>query len=337
MDGPEVATGPAQLVLTVTAARRFYVDGRSKVEIAEELKISRFKVARLLEQALATGLVRIEIGHPGSIDTELSSRLRDHLHLRTAIVVDTQETDAAALRAQLGQAAGHLLTETVTRDDVLGLAWARAVAATVPHLSGMAPAPIVQLTGSLLRDDLSATSTEIVRDVARLTGGRVTFFYAPFLLPDEETAQTLRRQPEIARAVAQFRSVTKAVVGLGGWGHGQSTIYDAMRPADRRTLEGAGVVADVSGIFLAATGAVVGRRHTARMICMNADQLRRVDDVLAIPYGVDKTVAKTVAVLAAVRSGLVTSLVTHTDLARSLLAAPAAQAPLTRRADARPR
>ena len=62
------------------------------------------------------------------------------------------------------------------------------------------------------------TSTEIVRDIGRLTGGRVTCFYAPFLLPDEETARTLRRQPEIARAISQFRAVTRAVVGLGAWG-----------------------------------------------------------------------------------------------------------------------
>ena len=112
--GSELTAGPAQLVLTATVARRYYVDGRSKVEIADELDISRFKVARLLDQALATGLVRIEIGHPGSIDTDLSSRLREQLGLRTAIVVGTEESDPAALRTLLGRAAGDLLTETVS-------------------------------------------------------------------------------------------------------------------------------------------------------------------------------------------------------------------------------
>ena len=315
MDGSELAAGPAQLVLTATVARRYYVDGRSKVEIADELEISRFKVARLLDHALASGLVRIEIGHPGSIDTDLSSRLRDQLGLRTAIVVGTEESDPAALRTLLGRAAGDLLTETVARHDILGVAWARAVASTVPTLGRMAPAPLVQLTGSLLREDLSVTSTEIVRDIGRLTGGRVTCFYAPFLLPDEETARTLRRQPEIARAISQFRAVTRAVVGLGAWGPGQSTIYDAMSTADRRALTKAGAVADVSGVFLDASGQVVGHEQTARMICMSAEQLADVEDVLAIPYGVSKAPA----VLAAVRSGLVSSLVTHDAMARVLL------------------
>jgi DNA-binding transcriptional regulator LsrR (DeoR family) len=315
MGDADLRVGPAQLVLTATVARRYYVDGRSKVEIADELDISRFKVARLLDQARASGLVRIEIGHPGSIDSDLSGRLREQLGLRTAIVVETQEADPAALRTLLARAAGELLTETVGRQDKLGFAWARAVASTVPVLAGMAPAPLVQLTGSLLRDDLSMTSTEIVRDVGRLTGSPVTYFYAPFLLPDEDTAATLRRQPEIARAFAQFGSVTKAVVGLGGWGPGQSTIFDAMTTEDRRALTKAGAVADVSGVFLDASGTVVGHEHTARMICMNAAQLAEVEDVLAIPYGVSKAPA----VLAAVRSGLVNSLVTHDAMARALL------------------
>src|SRR5687768_13874284 len=94
--------GPAQLVLTASIARRYYVDGRSKVEIADEFRLSRFKVARLLDQARNSGLVRIEISHPGAIDLDLSARLQETLGLRRAIVVDTPEVEPAALRLQLG-------------------------------------------------------------------------------------------------------------------------------------------------------------------------------------------------------------------------------------------
>ena len=85
------ARGPAHLVLTASVARRYYLDGRSKVEIAEEFALSRFKVARLLEDARSSGLVRIEIGHPGVVDVELSgtadgraraAALRRHRHPR---------------------------------------------------------------------------------------------------------------------------------------------------------------------------------------------------------------------------------------------------------------
>ena len=321
MDVAGLAPGPAQLVLTATVAQRYYVDGRSKVEIADELKISRFKVARMLEHARASGLVRIEIGHPGGLDGDLSGRLRDALGLRTALVVDLPTPgaggplDASTLRATLGRVAAGFLTESVCPDDVVGLAWSRSVAAMVPALSAMAPAHLVQLTGSLRRGDISATSTEIIREIAKSTGSSATVFYAPFLLPDLATAEALRRHPDIARATDWYARVTTAVVGLGRWSPELSTLYDAMSPEEQRDLSDAGAVADLSGVFVDESGAVVGEEHTARMITMPAEQLRHVGEVVAVASGVERVPA----VRAAAASGLVTTLVTHTAVARALL------------------
>src|SRR6266536_3153736 len=131
------AGGPAELVLTASVARRYYVDGLSKVEIADEFRLSRFKVARLLSAARTSGLVRIEIGYPGVIDVNLSGRLQSAFGLTHAVVVDTPDGDDS-LRRHLGKAAAELLTEIVTPDDVLGLAWARSVSAMTAALTGLA-------------------------------------------------------------------------------------------------------------------------------------------------------------------------------------------------------
>jgi len=159
--------------------------------------------------------------------------------------------------------------------------------------------------------------------MASRTGAEASFFYAPFLLPDAATAATLRQQPDIQRAMARFASVSRAVIGLGSWAQGQSTIYDALGAQDRASLAAAGTVADLSGVFLDVEGEVVGRDLTERLICMDATELASVGDVLAIPYGV----AKAPAVLAAARSGLVTSLVTHDAMATLLLGGPAVTRP----------
>jgi DNA-binding transcriptional regulator LsrR (DeoR family) len=127
--GSSAAQGPAQLVLTASVARRYYLDGRSKMEIAEEFALSRFKVARLLDDARSSGMVRIDISHPGTVDVELSARLMDVLGLTHCVVTDTPEEDPSSLRDHLGAAAAGLLTEIVTSDDVLGLSWARSVSA----------------------------------------------------------------------------------------------------------------------------------------------------------------------------------------------------------------
>jgi DNA-binding transcriptional regulator LsrR (DeoR family) len=160
--------GPAELVLAASIARRYYIDGLSKIELAEEFGVSRFKVARLVEMARNYGLVRIEIAHPGTVNVELSRRLQDTFDLEHCIVVDTQEDDPDALRKQLGLAAAELLTEVVTPDDVLGLAWSRTVSSMVTQLRRLPTVPVVQLTGALSRwigssSSMDDSSIDVVR------------------------------------------------------------------------------------------------------------------------------------------------------------------------------
>jgi DNA-binding transcriptional regulator LsrR (DeoR family) len=312
------AAGPASLVLSASVARRYYVDGRSKLEIAEEFGVSRFKVARLIETARSSGLVRIEIGHKGRIDVDLSARMRARFGLTHAVVVDTTDDDAEPVRTQLGQVAAELLAEVIEPDDVLGVAWSRSVGAMARALPRLAAVPVVQLTGALAMPDGDDSSIDIVRDVARAGGGPAYVFYAPFTLPDAATARALREQREVARALAQLPHVTKAVVGIGSWEPGQSTLYDSAKERDRRVLRRLGVVAEVSGVFLSADGEPVRTELSERMIGIDAEQMRAIPEVIAISYGT----AKVTATRAALRSGLLGGLVTHTSFAQALLDGP---------------
>jgi DNA-binding transcriptional regulator LsrR (DeoR family) len=313
----DVPRGPASLVLTASVARRYYIDGRSKVEIADEFNLSRFKVARLLEVARSSGLVRIEIGYPGSIDVDLSGQLQDVYGLQHAIVVDTLDDHPTSLRALVGRAAAELLSEIVTPDDVLGLGWARSLLAMRAALTQLAPCSVVQLTGALNRSDVDDSSIELVRDVARIAGGPASYFYAPMIVPDATTATALRRQPEVARAMAQFASVSKAIVGVGGWDPPASTVHDAITPAERQALRRLGVLADISGVFLDAEGTAVQAPLTDRIIGIHAAQLHGIPEVIAIAYGPEKAPAAR----AAIRGRYVTGLVTHTSFAQALLEA----------------
>ncbi|BCK72530.1 hypothetical protein Srufu_064830 [Streptomyces libani subsp. rufus] len=86
---PQSGMGPAELVQAAAMARRFYLEGKSKIQIAEEFGVSRFKVARVLETALERDLVRIEIRVPSELDAERSDALRARYGLRHAVVVES--------------------------------------------------------------------------------------------------------------------------------------------------------------------------------------------------------------------------------------------------------
>src|SRR5579862_8890034 len=121
------ADRPSEVVLAARVARQFYLEGVSKVDITDQLGISRFRVARLLDSARESGLVRIEIGLPGGLlDAGLSAELCSVFGLRHAFVFNVPDDDSLALRRRIGEAAGEVLMDIITPADVLGISWSRS-------------------------------------------------------------------------------------------------------------------------------------------------------------------------------------------------------------------
>jgi DNA-binding transcriptional regulator LsrR (DeoR family) len=309
---------PAETLLAARIARRYYIDGVSKSDIATEFGLSRFKVARTLDKARSTGLVRIELHYDGEIDLGLSVELASHLGLSRCLVIDSPEGDESLLRSNLGRVAAGLLEEIAEKEDVLGLAWSRTLLAMRSALTSVAPCAVVQLTGALSRPDVDGSSIELVRDVAKITKGPAFYFYAPMIVPEAETARSLRMQPEVAQAMARYDELTKAVITIGAWIPGHSTVVDAVTREEYERDRESGVVAEVASIQLDAGGHPVSTALSERIIGISPDQLRAVPETIAIAYGR----AKAQAVQAAVRGGFMTTLVTHTSLARELLGSP---------------
>jgi DNA-binding transcriptional regulator LsrR (DeoR family) len=306
----------AETLLAARIARRYYMDGISKSDIATEFGLSRFKVARTLDKARSSGLVRIELHYDGEMDLELSVELASHLGLTRCLVIDSPEGDESLLRANLGRVAAGLLEEITGPSDVLGLAWSRTLLAMRSALTSLAPCAVVQLTGALSRPDVDS-SIEVVRDVAKISRGPAFYFYAPMIVPEAETAKSLRMQPEVAGAMAHYSNLTKAVIAVGAWAPRESTIVDALSAGEYERGRDSGVVGEVCGIQLDAEGRPVRTALSERLIGIGPDQLRATPEILMTAYGE----AKANAVMAAVRGRFVTTLITHAALARELLRA----------------
>jgi DNA-binding transcriptional regulator LsrR (DeoR family) len=307
--------GPAGLVRAAAIARRYYLDGRSKSAIAEEFGISRFKVARLLDDAVASGLVRIQIALPAELDAELSDQLGCRFGLTRAIVVNNPDGDEDALRQGLGQGAADLLAELVGDGETLGVSWGRTLTAMSGRLSRLAPCTVVQLVGVLSADNIIESAVEMVRRMAAVSGGPAYPIYAPLLVSDAATAELLRREPEVARSLRKHDQLTTAVVAIGSWDPPQSTVYDALTNSERRSLHDRGVRAEVCARLIDEAGRPVQTALDRRLVAIGGEQLAKVPHVIAVAGGR----AKWRAIEATLRGGLVHSLVTDAATARYLL------------------
>lgn len=301
--------------LLATVARRFYLQDESKIEIGKDLGLSRFKVARLLETARAQGIVRIEVLGEPSVDYALSQHLSQVLDVDGVLVVRSHEDQTASeTRRDLGAVAAAELTRLLTAQDVLGLPWSRSVAATVGALRSLPPVPIVQLSGALAIPDLHSP-VDLVRSAANLSGGTAHHFYAPLVAADPDSARMLRRQPGVREANSRIREVTVAVVGIGGWAAGESTLFDLATGPERSAMRKAGAIGEISGVFIDAAGECVEGGLADRIITLSDEQLIGIPTVIGLVTGA----ARAPVVRAAIAGRKVNRLVVDAPLALELL------------------
>jgi len=299
--------------LMARVARSYYIDDATKVQIAAEFGISRFKVARLLDLSRSTGMVKIELNDRGIIDNDLSEKLRQRLGLIETIVVSANGSDDER-RREVGRLAANLLRDTLHDGDVLGLAWGRTLTAMTEELTALPSVSVVQLTGAV-GSNLAESPVEVVRRASFHAGADARAIFAPLLVDDPATASALRRQADVASAMALFRDVTVAVVSVGSWNPPISQLREIMNEADRAELEARGVQAEVAGILIDREGRHVGENFVARCISISAVELAKVPRVIAVAAGAEKAMA----ILSVARSRLISSLVVDQSLAESIL------------------
>jgi DNA-binding transcriptional regulator LsrR (DeoR family) len=322
-------TGPGDAahtdVLALEVCHLFFDDQVPKKDIAQRLAISRFRVARLLEQARASGLVRIEYRERDLIDRDLSKLLSELYKLRLCVVVNAGARTDREIRGSVGAAAASLVAELIGPGDVVGLGWGRSLAAMVESLPGEAKpdVDVVQLAGGSARTAFGIDPSELARRFAHRLGGRLHVIHAPAFVRTREIRDALLREADVAGTVALFDRITLAVLGVGSL-----TIPGDEEPASTLSIAGALPADELKNIV--AEGAVgelmlhpfdgEGRFVTDpigdRRVAISTDQLMRTPRVLAVACGV----AKGPAIQGALRSGVASMLVTDDAAARWLLA-----------------
>jgi DNA-binding transcriptional regulator LsrR (DeoR family) len=312
-----MAMSSGEGILAATVAQRYYIGRESKLQISNDLGISRFKVARLLDLAVSTEIVRFTITAPLAQNVELSELVRKRFGFRQVVVVDAPEDegDPARLRKRVGAAAAGVLSNLVTESDVLGIGWGRTMSAMATALTHLAPCPVVQMGG--MAGSVNENSLELVRRVSEVGGGRAYPLFVPLVVHDAATAQGLRSQPGVESAMRRFESITVAAVAIGSWDPPESQMRDALSPETQEALAKRGVAAEILATLIRHDGSIVTDIDD-RTTALGYEGMRRIPELLLVAGGARKAHA----VRSAINAGLGTTLVTDRSLARSLLNSP---------------
>jgi DNA-binding transcriptional regulator LsrR (DeoR family) len=295
----------------VHAAHLFFLRGLTKQEVAARLGISRFKVARLIDQALAEGLVRIEIAEPVPLDPRLGRELERAYGLELALVAESAgEADPVDAVAR---AAASWLPQLIRDDDVVGVAWGSTVQRVVRALEHAPRVPVVQICGAIAGAGSGQGPLELAWQLAERLGGAYHALPAPALVESREAREEMIRNPAVAPTVAMFERVTVALVGIGsleGEGHSSLLASGALAAGEVP----AAAIGDLIVHLFDEHGRLLGGPLAERAIQLSEGQLRRAR-VVAVAGGPRKERA----IRGALRTGLLDVLVTDAHCAEAAL------------------
>lgn len=306
-------------ILMFRVAELHFEQRRSNLEIASDLGISRFRVARLLEQAVDLGVVSIKIDYPAAVDAALSDALVEKFTLTGASVLARGTDDSVYDHSVAALAIAHL-SGLLNNGDRLGLVWGRTLdflAQTGSHLLHQLPrVDVIQLIGGVPSSTGGLDASDVVRRFALLTGGRSVVLNAPLVVPTAAVATGLRKERSVAAALEAGRNSDVALFGIGAWDARRSQLWELLDDDARSAAIESGVFADVCGVLISESGEEVEAGLAERVIGIEAASVRKIPRRV----GVVLSERGAPAVIAALNSGLITDLVVSASLAKELLA-----------------
>ncbi len=307
-------------LLSIRAAELYYEESKTQDEIGSILRLTRWKVGRLLAQAKASGFIRIEIVHPRARRLPIERALREKLGLRDAVVVSSAGvTGDDELQSRTAQAAADYLTSLRPIPRTLGLSWGRTLHDVSLHLKqGWAPGVnVVQINGGVSLNKRAGTAAATAVTIASKAGGQATLLPSPAILERIETKHAIEADRSVA-AVLEMAGTANAYLFSAGAADQNSVHVDSgyITAENVTELVHKGAVGDVIGRYIDSNGNIVDPALDDRTVGLRLDALRRSALSIAVISGASKHAVAG----AVVSSGLCTVLVTDEDTANALLA-----------------
>lgn len=297
--------------------RRYFAEMKTKIEIAEELGLSRFKVARLIDEAIEQEYVKFLFPKQQVLDEEIARNLCEKYHLQDAIVLSVSESWSSQeqLNEKLGGISAAYLGETLKEGMKIGIAWGRVLSSTVSQLTTLPTLDVVQLSGVHPGIEFSQGPIDLIHKLAAISHGKAHPMYVPMWVDDESLAAKLAGDQAVLDTQQYYSQLDVVITGIGSWKAGSSSLCDIFPEQWRNTLFKQDIAADVCITLVNSKGEVLDSPMNRLGFGITTEQLRKTQKVIGVAGGEEKFEG----IVASLKSGLLNVLITDFDTAIKLL------------------
>ncbi len=305
--------------LLVQAARMYYEQQLNQSQIADELKISRSTVSRLLQRARDEGIVQITIRYPNARHIEFEDQLVQMFGLKGIRVLRGGGTSAQEVLQGLGALAAKFLDEVVRDGMTVGVSYGKSVASTIHQLkpTRQVNMNVVQIIGALGTGNPLTEATDLVRQLANAYEAKYRYLHAPLIMEDRRARELLMQEPPVQEALAIGRRADVVVIGIGAMVSSVAgTIWAGyLTEKDEDYIRNIGGIGHMCAQFFDVQGKELDIDINKRTISIGLQALRDIEHVIAIAG----TKEKAPAILGALRGGYVDTLVTDEQAAQEII------------------
>lgn len=305
--------------LMIKVSELYYYKRLPQKVIAERLGLSAATVSRILNEALFSGLIKVEIVDVDQKLSDLNARMKQRFKLLDCIIIASASSPNPGFQKKLlGKAACEFVIGSVHPGMSIGMGPGSTMFEFVEALDPKKQVPgitLVPLMGGWGVSGLAYEVNRLLSTAASLLHCEFYLMPCPALVSSDEVRTLLLREPLIEEILKLWDTVDMAVFSLGGevesGNYPQLSKNEALLPLARNS----GAVGDILGRFMDKAGKVLDIEVNRRMVSIPVSSLMRVPKRVGIGGGTTKIRA----LRAGLKSGLINVLVSDATTCETIL------------------
>lgn len=306
----------SDVALATRVCWHHFKEGLTQQETADQVGISRASVNKIISDARASGLVRIEIDNRFSPYLDLEQKLIEAYGLQKAIVVPApaKEEDSYLV---VGLATGDYISTTLLPNSVLGISWGSTL-----HFAARSLRPrsgtnniVVSLSGGLPRS-MIINPYDNAANFARALDAECYYITAPLMVEESHLKEALLHSASLRTVLDVARKIDLAVLTVTDLTANSRIMKHGVLTEEMRiSLLASNSVGSVCDHYIDPEGNIIDHPLNDRTIAVPIDIVRDVPMRVLAGGGIFK-----VDVLrACLRANLCNVLITEEHAAKALL------------------
>ncbi|MBU3175748.1 sugar-binding transcriptional regulator [Clostridium estertheticum] len=305
--------------LLASVASLYYEHDMTQSQISERLFTSRSKISRLLKEARDKKIVEIIIKEPWERLMDIENEFIKRFKLKHVRIINTKGSSYELTLIKLGEIAAYYIDAKINKNTILGISWGNTIYNTVQSLKSNKniPLTVVQIMGAALKDNPEIDGIDLVKQFAKIYGGKYHYLLAPLFVEDKDMKDKLIRDPYISDTLSLAKRATVILTSVGSI---DSTISNTawskyIDSYTQYSLQSSGAVGHIGGRYYDINGKQIESELNNTIIGIDLIDFYNAPDVICVAGSKEKSKA----ILGAIRGKYIKTLIIDDTAALKIL------------------